>query len=129
MSTIASFAKLLVLSAGLALPLQAASAQPASPYPVQGRQVALDLQGLNLKDPGAAPMVLARIEAAARHACGIMAERDPAYKLSPQFVTRDFTQCQVRAVAETVARLRQPALSQAYAEAHGPADPHQASSR
>ena len=104
MSAFTSLAKLLVVPVCLVLAIQSAAAQ--SPYPVQERRVTLDLHGLNLKDPRMAPTVLARIEQAARHVCGIMPERDPAYKLSPQFVARDFTQCQARAVAETVASLR-----------------------
>jgi UrcA family protein len=122
-----SLAKLFVLPVCLALTISSAAAQ--SPYPTQERRVALDLRGLDLKDPRMVPIALARIEVAASHACGIMPQRDPAYVSAPQFVSRDFARCQARAVAETVASLHHQALTQAYAEAHGQNQPQPASSR
>ncbi len=94
--------------------------------PLIERNVAVSHSDLDLNKPGDARIMLARIDRAARQACGTMAERDRAYSSAPHFVTRDFSGCIERATGKAVARLRAPAVSRIYAERQPSGDVRQA---
>lgn len=94
----------------------AAGARAEYRYPVAEQTVKVSYRDLNLSDPKDARILLDRIVAAAREACGIMPQRNPAYRLVPQFVSRDFARCTDAATQRTVAGLHAPAVARAYAE-------------
>jgi hypothetical protein len=118
----ATFVLPLILAAGFAQPCSA-----GADFPQIERHAAVSLAGLNPADPGDAGVILARVETAAKHACGIMPERDPAYASAPHFVVADFKACVAAAMARTVAVIKNPALAKRYAETYGLANPAPAS--
>jgi UrcA family protein len=103
-----------ILSAALA---QNAAAQPDYRYPLIERTVAVSYHDLDLSKPADARIMLDRINQAARRACGFRPERDKAYSIASQFVTRDFTGCMARATEQAIANVRAPLVSQMYAGA------------
>jgi len=94
----------------------ATAVQAEHRYPVAEQTVKVSYRDLNLSDPKDARIMLDRIAEAARKACGIMPQRNPAYRLVPQFVTKDFAACTEAAMQRTVAGLQAPAVARAYAE-------------
>lgn len=106
--------------------IHGAMAQADYRYPLIERTVAVSHSDLDLNKPQDARVMLARIEHAARQACGFMPERDKAYAAAPRFVTKDFSGCKRRAVAHAVARLHAPVVSRLYAEGQSGTDVRQA---
>lgn len=103
----------------IAVALVSSAAFAAEPtLPQIERRVAVSAVDLNLSNPVDAAVMLERISRAARIACGVMAQRDPAYALSAHFVERNFNACREAAVARAVANLNSPALASFYANSH-----------
>jgi len=73
---------------------------------------------LNLNDARDAGVALGRIKHAAAQACGRMPERDRAYYVDSQFVTRKFVKCRDEAVSKAVGDLNAPVVSRVYAEVY-----------
>lgn len=111
-----------VLSAAF---IQSAAAQADYRYPLIERSVVISYQDLDLRKPADARIMLDRIEHAALGACGFLPERDRAYSMARQFVTKDYSSCTARAAEQAVARLHAPVVSQIYAERRSSPDVHQ----
>lgn len=111
----------LLLAAAAAVALTVC-AQAENGFVVKTDTVSVAYGDLDLGTEAGARTMLKRIETAAKHACGIMPERDRFYRSNQDFVERAFRQCTSQSVREAVARLHAPLVTHAYAVANGVAD-------
>lgn len=112
-----------IFSAAVALTvLGSAAAGADNGFPIETTTVNVAYGDLDLGTDAGAQAMLARIEKAAKRACGTMPERDRFYRSNPEFVAGAFRQCTRQAVRDAVAQLQAPLVSRAYAAANGVTD-------
>src|SRR4051794_268676 len=92
---------ILAIAASTMLGLPAACKASDVTYDFVG-QVPVELKGLNLHDPDAARILLARLDRAAWQACGGDPKFHSAYAMRPEQVRRVFQECRNDAVARAV---------------------------
>ncbi len=91
-------------------------------------QVPVELTDLNLQDPDAARILLARLDRAAWQACGGDPRFNSDYKSRPEQVRRVYQECRDGAVARAVKQIGVQTVTQAYNESKAEA-PKEASTR
>jgi UrcA family protein len=96
-------------------------------YEVVG-QVPVELRDLNLHDPDAARLLLARLDRAAWQACGGDPRFNANYATRPGHIARVYRECRENAVARAVKEIGVQTLTQAYNESKSE-PPKEASTR
>jgi UrcA family protein len=89
----------------------------AESSPLKATTLTVDYADLDLDSMTDARILYSRLEQAARRACGPPPSMQPRYDLMPEALERNFRKCRAQAVADAVARLDAPLVSQVYAEA------------
>jgi UrcA family protein len=122
-----NYAAILAIAAATMLGQSVACKASDVKYEVVG-QIPVELRGLDLQDPDAARILLARLDHAAWQACGGDPRFNSDYARRPEQVRRVFQECRENAVARAVKEVGVQTLTQAYNESKSQA-PREASTR